>query len=121
MGLTVSAGAAIVASGAGAANAAALKGPQAKLGVTSLDAALAGTDTALGASTQGALGALEALKLNPLAGTGSDPFDNAVGTQVADLEPVSTSALTDPLTNGGALQDLAVLDQLGQLLPLPSL
>ncbi|MEV6674829.1 hypothetical protein [Streptomyces sp. NPDC051162] len=117
VGLTVSAGAAIVAGGAGAANAAPSAGPRAELGVTSIDAATAGADTALGTSAEGALRSLEALKLNPLAGTGSDPFANAVGTQVADFEPVSTSTLTEPLTNGGALQDLGLLDQAAALLP----
>ncbi|WP_338059140.1 hypothetical protein [Streptomyces olivoreticuli] len=120
VGLTVSAGAAIVAGGAGAANAAPMApkaGPRAELGVTSIDAATAGADTALGASSEGALRSLEALKLNPLAGTGSDPFANAVGTQVADFEPVSTSSVTEPLTNGGALRDLALLDQAAGLLP----
>lgn len=117
VGLTVSAGAAIVAGGAGAANAAPTAGPRAELGVTSIDAATAGMDTALGTSSEGALRSLEALKLNPLAGTGSDPFANAVGTQVADFQPMSTSALTEPLTNGGALQDLSLLDQAAGLLP----
>ncbi|WP_406137026.1 hypothetical protein [Streptomyces sp. NBC_01089] len=46
------------------------------------------------------------LQLDPLAKTGVDPLDNAVGTQVADFKPVSTALLTSPLTSGGALKDL---------------
>ncbi|MFJ5289907.1 hypothetical protein [Streptomyces sp. NPDC088348] len=46
------------------------------------------------------------LQLDPLAKTGVDPLDNAVGTQIADFKPVSTALLTSPLTSGGALKDL---------------
>ncbi|RLU90353.1 hypothetical protein CTZ27_20640 [Streptomyces griseocarneus] len=119
MGLTVSAGAAIVAGGAGAANASTIKplAPRAELGVTSLDAGLQGADTALGAGTEGALMALTPMKLNPLAGTGSDPFDNSVATQVGQLEPVSTAPVTQPLSSGASLGNLGLLDQVNGLLP----
>ncbi|MFI6344441.1 hypothetical protein [Streptomyces sp. NPDC050560] len=46
------------------------------------------------------------LKLDPLAGTGSDPLDNGVGTQIADFKPLSTAALTAPLSGGASLSDL---------------
>ncbi|MFE1962604.1 hypothetical protein [Streptomyces sp. NPDC059479] len=81
--------------------------------------ALAG---ALTHSTTGALAPVTKLKLNPLSGTGVDPLDNAVGTQIADFKPLSTAALTDPLTKGGgALQDLPLAGPaLGLLLTPPA-
>ncbi|MFD6751314.1 hypothetical protein, partial [Streptomyces anthocyanicus] len=42
-------------------------------------------------------GPVEGLKPNPLAGTGVDPLDNGVGTQLADFKPLSSKALTGPL------------------------
>ncbi|MFD0512854.1 hypothetical protein ACFQ0Q_25665 [Streptomyces aureus] len=57
------------------------------------------------------------LKLNPLSGTGVDPLDNAVGTQVADFKPVSTAAATGPVAKGGALADLPLVGPAGSLLP----
>ncbi|WP_251019379.1 hypothetical protein [Streptomyces sp. ISL-11] len=114
LGLTVSAGAAVVASGAGAANALPHP-PKTTLGTMSLPAATQGLDTALGASSEGAFTPMKTLRLNPLAGTGSDPFDNSVGTQVSDFRPVSTSVLTEPITKGAALQDFSVTDRLEAL------
>lgn len=90
-----------------------------------------GTDTSLGEASEAAGGAVTGalghslgngvapvthLRLDPLAGTGVDPLDNAVGTQVADFKPVSTAAVTDPVTSGGALKDLPVLGQVAGLL-----
>ncbi|MYZ34384.1 MULTISPECIES: hypothetical protein [unclassified Streptomyces] len=77
---------------------------------------------ALTHSTTGALAPITKLRLNPLSGTGVDPLDNAVGTQIADFKPLSTAALTDPLTKGGgALQDLPLAGPaLKLLLPAPS-
>ncbi|MFE2942913.1 hypothetical protein ACFXKG_28230 [Streptomyces sp. NPDC059255] len=73
---------------------------------------------ALGYAAAGALNPVTNLKLNPLAGTGVDPLDNALGTQVADFKPVSTAALTDPLTKGsGALKDMPLVGQVVGLLP----
>ncbi|CAL9513025.1 hypothetical protein [Streptomyces sp. enrichment culture] len=43
------------------------------------------------------------LKINPLAGTGVDPLDNGVGTQVADFRPVDTSSVTGSLTSAPEL------------------
>lgn len=56
------------------------------------------------------------LQLDPLAGTGTDPLNNTVGTQIADFKPLSTAAVTDPVTRGGALKDLPVVGQVTQLL-----
>ncbi|MEV7088823.1 hypothetical protein AB0O07_23545 [Streptomyces sp. NPDC093085] len=65
---------------------------------------------ALGYAAAGALNPVTSLKLNPLAGTGVDPLDNGLGTQIADFQPISTTPLTDPLTQGsGALKDMPVL------------
>ncbi|MFF2845161.1 hypothetical protein ACFVT5_02355 [Streptomyces sp. NPDC058001] len=61
-------------------------------------------------------GPLTALQINPLAKTGVDPLDNAVGTQVADFKPVSTAAVTAPLTRGDAARDLPVVGQVTKLL-----
>ncbi|MFF3751043.1 hypothetical protein ACFYYH_11365 [Streptomyces sp. NPDC002018] len=73
---------------------------------------------ALGHGTAGALAPVTKLRLNPLSGTGVDPLDNAVGTQIADFKPLSTATVTDPLTKGGgALQDLPVIGQVAGLLP----
>lgn len=47
------------------------------------------------------------LQLNPLANTGVDPLDNGVGTQIADFQPISTTAVTGPISNGASLSDLA--------------
>ncbi|MGW6744733.1 hypothetical protein ACWGDX_29050 [Streptomyces sp. NPDC055025] len=85
------------------------------------EAAGQGLAGALTHSTTGALAPVTKLKLNPLAGTGVDPLDNAVGTQIADFKPLSTAMLTDPLTKGGgALQDLPLAGPaLKLLLPAP--
>jgi hypothetical protein len=49
------------------------------------------------------------LKLDPLNNTAVDPLDNAVGSQVADFKPVSTAAVTDPVTQGGSLGTLPLI------------
>ncbi|MEU3412272.1 MULTISPECIES: hypothetical protein [unclassified Streptomyces] len=48
-------------------------------------------------------GPVAGLKPNPLAGTGVDPLDNGVGTQVADFQPVGTQMLTRPLAQAPSL------------------
>lgn len=72
-------------------------------------------------SVTGALGAgvnpVRDLTLDPLTGSGVDPLDNAVGSQVADFQPVSTAALTDPVTSGGSLGTLPLVGQATHLLP----
>ncbi|MGW2785908.1 hypothetical protein ACWC3X_32440 [Streptomyces populi] len=40
---------------------------------------------------------VEGLKPNPLAGTGVDPLDNGLGTQVGDFKPLSSKTLTGPV------------------------
>ncbi|MGW2745324.1 hypothetical protein [Streptomyces sp. NPDC001450] len=48
-------------------------------------------------------GPVAGLKPNPLAGTGVDPLDNGVGTQVADFKPVGTQMLTGPVAQAQSL------------------
>lgn len=62
-------------------------------------------DPALDAAIPATLAPVQNIALNPLAGTGFNPLDNAVGTQVGDL-PVSTALATGKLAQGTNLQDL---------------
>ncbi|CAL9522496.1 hypothetical protein [Streptomyces sp. NPDC050585] len=55
------------------------------------------------------------LKINPLAGTGVDPLDNGVGTQVSDFRPVDTTSVTGSLTSAPDLPVAGPL--LGGLIP----
>ncbi|SDC70940.1 hypothetical protein [Streptomyces prasinopilosus] len=55
-----------------------------------------------------AAGPVTGLKPNPLAGTGVDPLDNGVGTQVADFRPVDSRAVTGPVTRAESVGDLPV-------------
>lgn len=72
-----------------------------------------GTGTSLGSS----LGVLKDMQINPMANTGSDPLNNAVGTQVADFREVSTAAVTGPLARGASLSELPVVGPVTNLLP----
>ncbi|MFP3988343.1 hypothetical protein U9R90_12690 [Streptomyces sp. E11-3] len=108
-GLTLAvAGAALGAGGAAGAE------PLDGIVSTSPDQPLTKTVTDTAAS---ALAPAKSLQLDPLAGTGVDPLDNAAGTQVADFQPVSTADATYPLTSGGALEDLPVAGDALGLLP----
>ncbi|MFE2379813.1 hypothetical protein [Streptomyces sp. NPDC059398] len=106
IGLTVTVAGAALGMGGAAAQAATpaatpLSGPTAALGSLGPSPVRVLTG-ALGYATA----PVTSLQLDPLAKTGVDPLDNAVGTQVADFKPVSTALLTSPLTSGGALKDL---------------
>jgi hypothetical protein len=48
------------------------------------------------------------LKPNPLAGTGVDPLDNGVGTQVADFKPVTSKQVTGPVAQADDVDALPV-------------
>jgi hypothetical protein len=109
-GLTVTAAGAAVAAGAVTASAAPAGGGDAGSPVQVLT-------HALHSSTANGLGPVKNLKINPLAGTGSDPLDNAVGTQVADFKPVSTAAVTGPLAMGSSLSELPVVGAVAGVLP----
>ncbi|WP_327369470.1 hypothetical protein [Streptomyces sp. NBC_01217] len=119
-GLTVTA----VGAALGAGGAAAQAAPLPLAPAAGSDSSLGGVGEASGSAVTGALGhslkngvaPVTHLRLDPLAGTGVDPLDNAVGTQVADFKPLSTATLTDPVTSGGALKDLPVVGQVAGLL-----
>ncbi|MBC2875317.1 MULTISPECIES: hypothetical protein [Streptomyces] len=131
-GLTLTAGAAIAVTGATEASAHPHAGPsarpaahpsghpsarpgstaQAQLGPVDLAAAAEGARIGLQKSVEPLIPVLRMLPVNPLARTGSDPLNNAVGTQVGDFKPVSTRALTGSLSDGGKVQDLPGLNML---------
>ncbi|MEU6364610.1 hypothetical protein ABZ876_02420 [Streptomyces sp. NPDC046931] len=56
-------------------------------------------------------GPLSDLKPNPLAGTGVDPLDNGVTTQIADFNPLSSQTLTRPVAQAQSLGSLPVAGQ----------
>jgi hypothetical protein len=72
---------------------------------------------ALHESLAGGLGPAKHLTLDPLSHTGTDPLDNSLGSQIADFQPVSTAAVTDPVTSGGSLSTLPVVGTVAGLLP----
>ncbi|MFF9602853.1 hypothetical protein ACF1GY_11270 [Streptomyces sp. NPDC014684] len=79
-------------------------------------ASLGGVDPAAGlTSVAGAVGhatgPVAGLKPNPLAGTGVDPLDNGVGTQIADFRPVDSRDLTRPVVEADSFGSLPVVGQ----------
>ncbi|MEU9956088.1 hypothetical protein [Streptomyces sp. NPDC050982] len=54
-------------------------------------------------------GPVAGLKPNPLAGTGVDPLDNGLATQVADFPPLATTMLTAPFAQAQSLGAVPVL------------
>ncbi|MEU0113080.1 hypothetical protein ABZ137_04965 [Streptomyces bobili] len=61
-------------------------------------------------------GAVSSLQPNPLAGTGVDPLDNGVGTQLADFQPLTSQALTGPVAQARSIGSIPVLGQVTGLL-----
>ncbi|MEU9736212.1 hypothetical protein [Streptomyces sp. NPDC048002] len=61
-------------------------------------------------------GTLTALKPNPLAGTGVDPLDNGIGTQLADFQPLTSQMLTGPVAQAESIGSIPVLGQAAGLL-----
>ncbi|MFC6062572.1 hypothetical protein [Streptomyces ochraceiscleroticus] len=114
-GLAVSVAGAALAAGAPAATAADGKSDPASL--EDIRAATNSTVGALQQATASGLGTVKNLRLNPLSGTGTDPLDNAVGTQIADFKPISTAVLTAPLASGASLSQLPVVGTVAQALP----
>lgn len=57
-------------------------------------------------------GPLTGLKPNPLAGTGVDPLDNGVATQLADFRPLSSQSVTRPVAQAPSLGSVPVAGQL---------
>ncbi|MER5912467.1 hypothetical protein ABT124_18740 [Streptomyces sp. NPDC001982] len=66
---------------------------------------------ALTGSVHYVTGPIQALKPNPLAGTGADPLDNGVGTQLADFQPLTSRALTGPVAQAQSLGAVPVVGQ----------
>ncbi|MFC9461863.1 hypothetical protein ACFWN5_42250 [Streptomyces sp. NPDC058430] len=118
-GLTLTAAGAALGGGAMSAGAAEPAAAPLASPVGDLDTAAAGGAVAgaLTTAANGGLAPVKHLKLNPLSGTGVDPLDNVVGTQVADFKPVTTAAATGPVARGGALADLPLVGPAGSLLP----
>ncbi|WP_432134669.1 hypothetical protein [Streptomyces sp. bgisy154] len=63
-----------------------------------------------------AVGTLTGLKPNPLAGTGVDPLDNGVGTQLADFQPLTSKALTGPIAQARSIGSMPVVGEVAGLL-----
>jgi hypothetical protein len=61
-------------------------------------------------------GPVAGLKPNPLAGTGVDPLDNGVGTQLADFQPLTSKALTGPVAQAQSIGGIPVLREVTGLL-----
>ncbi|WP_405627717.1 hypothetical protein OG933_17235 [Streptomyces sp. NBC_00016] len=103
-----------VALGAGAGTAAAATGePVAEVVRTRPTSAgqldpQAGVQGVLGSLTY-VTGAVTGLKPNPLAGTGVDPLDNGVGTQLADFKPLTSQMLTGPVAQAQSIGSVPVL------------
>ncbi|MFD5319138.1 hypothetical protein [Streptomyces sp. NPDC127098] len=96
-GLTVSATGAVLAAGSAASAEPLQENPLAPV--------TRAADTAAGALLAAVNPNLD-LPLDPLAGTGSDPLANSVGTQIADFRPISTADLTGPITDGATSREL---------------
>lgn len=111
--VTVTAAAALVASGTASASEAGPALADAVVGADSAVGTTLGAHSALGS----ALGPIKHLAINPLAHTGTDPLDNVVAPQVADFKPISTGAVTGPLADGDSLSELPLLGPLSELLP----
>ncbi|GHD11358.1 hypothetical protein GCM10010313_34410 [Streptomyces violarus] len=101
-----------VALGAGAATAAAGTGSvldvvHTSLGQTDPRAGLQAASDTLAYAT----GTLTGLKPNPLAGTGVDPLDNSVGTEVADFRPMESREVTGPVAQAPSVGGIPVVEQ----------
>ncbi|NUS23315.1 MAG: hypothetical protein HOV70_26875 [Streptomyces sp.] len=109
-----------VALGAGAASAAADTQPvdelvhtrPTSLGRIDPQAGLQGLTNTVGYVT----GPVAGLKPNPLAGTGVDPLDNGLGTQIADFQPMTSQMLTAPVAQAQSIGSMPVVGQVTGLL-----
>ncbi|MDL2077242.1 hypothetical protein QNN03_12400 [Streptomyces sp. GXMU-J15] len=72
--------------------------------------------TALTGTVGYVTGPVAGLKPNPLAGTGVDPLDNGVGTQLADFQPLTSQMLTAPVAQAQSIGNIPVLGQATDLL-----
>ncbi|MCX4698318.1 hypothetical protein OG252_20275 [Streptomyces sp. NBC_01352] len=109
-----------VALGAGAATAAADTEPVVEV-MRTRPTSLGNVDPqaglqALTATVGYVTGPVAGLKPNPLAGTGVDPLDNGIGTQLADFQPLTSQALTGPVAQAQSIGSMPVVGQVTGLL-----
>jgi hypothetical protein len=100
--------------GAGAATAAAATAPaahEARGPVTRGELDPQAAARTLTGTVHHATGPVAGLKPNPLAGTGVDPLDNGVGTQVADFKPLTSKMLTGPVAQAPSVGSIPVVGQ----------
>ncbi|MDT0380907.1 hypothetical protein RM572_19315 [Streptomyces sp. DSM 42041] len=119
VGLTVTAAGAALAGAGGLAHAAEPSTVETPVGALDTSVVHEPQETlqyALEHSAGGALRPVADLPINPMAGTGSDPLDNGIGTQVADFKPIGTETVTGPLADGASLDELPVVQALGGML-----
>ncbi|MFG3296401.1 hypothetical protein ACGF3G_47430 [Streptomyces sp. NPDC048179] len=106
-----------VALGAGAATAAAADARPVLDVVRTRPTSLGQIDPQAGMQALGGVlpyvtGPVAGLKPNPLAGTGVDPLDNGVGTQLADFKPLTSKTLTGPLAQAPSIGSLPVVGKI---------
>ncbi|MFJ4535800.1 hypothetical protein ACIP39_07480 [Streptomyces tibetensis] len=109
-----------MALGAGAGAAAAAPGTGSVLDV--VHTSVGKTDPRAGLQAAGdtlayTTGTITGLKPNPLAGTGVDPLDNSVGTEVADFKPMSSREVTGPVAQAPSVGGMPVVESLNEPLP----
>lgn len=101
-GVALGAGAGSAAAASGGAAPEAARPRPASAGALDAESAVRGTLGSLPYVT----GAVAGLKPNPLAGTGVDPLDNGVGTQLADFEPLTSRTVTAPVAQAPSVGSL---------------
>ncbi|GGW84856.1 hypothetical protein GCM10010297_01830 [Streptomyces malachitofuscus] len=85
------------------------------LGAGATTAAAADSEVPLDGAGQ-VVGTVADLKPNPLAGTGVDPLDNGVRTQVADFKAVDSRAVTGPVAQAPSVGGIPGAGQATDLL-----
>lgn len=113
-GIALGAGAATASAAPGAPLADVLRTRPTSLGTVDPQAgasALTGTVGYVTGPVRYAVGPLAGLRPNPLAGTGVDPLDNGVATQLADFQPLSSRALTRPVAEAESIGSVPVVGQ----------
>lgn len=85
------------------------------LGIGATAAAAADSEAVLDDAGQ-VVGTVADLKPNPLAGTGVDPLDNGVGTQVADFRAVDSREVTGPVAQAESVGSIPGVGQVTDLL-----
>ncbi|MFF1276567.1 hypothetical protein ACFVZC_24675 [Streptomyces marokkonensis] len=85
------------------------------LGAGAATAAAADSEAPLGDAGQ-VVGTVADLKPNPLAGTGVDPLDNGVSTQIADFRAVDSREVTGPVAQAPSVDSIPGAGQATDLL-----